>query len=252
MSLVTIDVGNGPLNVVIDAEDPFAGTEAGMDAQVDKGKIIVGDRVVVDLEGAEAWNPIVTWGGITATAMATLWRHVQERATPESLLTVWVPAIRLLSGVGMAFQERAREAAERLLLALRQGRSASIAAYATALAGLGPGGTPAGDDFLFGLMAGLRAWPRYLTPGSLSVDDACALICQAAVVRTHVFSIAHLRAAQTGQMSAGWHRLADALAINDQTAIQRAVDRLLAVGGTSGADGMAGFVGPYLLAGADE
>jgi len=182
--------------------------------------------------------------------MATLWDCVQERATSESLLTFWVPAIRSLGGVRMAFQEMARDTAERLLLALCQGDRASITAYATVLAGLGPGATPAGDDFLVGLMAGLRAWPQFLSPGGILAGEACGLIGLAAVPRTHVFSAAHLRAAQAGEMHAGWHRLAAALAASDESAIQQAADGLLAFGATSGADAMAGFLGPYLLVGA--
>lgn len=247
VSLVTVDVGDGPLNVVVDGQDAFTGIEAGMKARIDKEETIVGDRLAVDLREAETWDPIVTWGEITTAAMATLWDYVREQARSESLLTVWLPAIRPMHGVRMAFHETARDAAERLLLALCRGDRVSITASATALAGLGPGGTPAGDDFLIGLMAGLRAWPQLLPPDGLSADDACASISQAAIVRTHVFSAAHLRAVQAGQMGAGWHCLAAALAANDETAIRQAVEGLLAFGATSGADAMAGFLGPYLL-----
>lgn len=247
VSLVTAGVGDGPLNVVVDGGDPFAGIKAGAVARIDQDRAIVGDGLAVDLIEAVAWSPVVTWREITAMAMATLWDCAQKRATSESLLTFWVPAIRPLGGVRMAFQEAARDAAERLLLALRQGDRASITAYATVLAGLGPGATPAGDDFLVGLMAGLRAWPRFLAPGGVLPDDACGLIGLAAVLRTRVFSAAHLRAAQAGEMHAGWHRLAAALAASDETAIQQAADGLLAFGATSGADAMAGFLGPYLL-----
>jgi len=157
VSLVTTEVGDGPLNVVVDRGDPFAGIEAGTVARIDRDRAIVSDGLAVDLTEAVAWSPVVTWGESTAVAMATLWDCVQERATSESLLTFWVPAIRSLGGVRMAFQEMARDTAERLLLALCQGDRASITAYATVLAGLGPGATPAGDDFLVGLMADLRA-----------------------------------------------------------------------------------------------
>lgn len=250
VSLVTSDVGDGPLNVVVEGQDPFAGIEVGVEARIDGDKVIVGSRLAVGLEDAVVWDPLVTWGGITAAALATLWTRVQERATSESLLAFWVPAVRPLGGIRMIFQETARDAAERLLLALQRGERQSIIVYASALAGLGPGATPAGDDFLMGLMAGLRAWPQFLTPGGLAADHACALIGLAAVSRTHIFSAAHLRMAQMGQMGAGWHRLAAALAAGDETTIRQVADGLLAFGATSGADAMAGFVGPYLLSGA--
>jgi hypothetical protein len=247
VSLVTTDVGDGPLNVVTGGEHPFVGLKTGMVARIEKDRAIVGDRLVIDLKDAVPWDPVITWGAISTPAMATLWDYVQNRATPESLLAFWVSAIRPLGGVRMVFQETACDAAERLLLALRRGDKAGVAAHALTLAGLGPGGTPAGDDFLIGLMAGLRAWPRFLLPGELCIDGACRLLSQVAIPRTNVFSAAHLRAAQTGQMADGWHRLAAALAASDEPAIHQAAERLLAVGATSGADAMAGFLAPYLL-----
>lgn len=252
VSLVTTEVGYGPLNVVVESQDPFVGIKAGLKATVERHKVAIGERLAVDLKDAVVWDAVVSWGKIAAQAMAVLWDHLQEQATSESLLAFWVAAVRPLSGVGMAFHEMARDAAERLLLALRRGERHSIAIYTSKLAGLGPGATPAGDDFLAGLMAGLRAWPRFLAPCGLPIDDACASIGQAAILRTRVFSGAHVRAAQVGQMSAHWHRLAAALAAADETAIRDAANNLLSFGATSGADALAGFVGPYLLADSDK
>jgi len=249
--LVTAGVGDGPLNVVLEGPEPFAGIEKGVEAHITPVWATVGDRLTVDLEDAALWEPVVTWGDVAAEALAALWRYVQEQATPESLLTFWLPQIRLLGGVRMAFHETARDAAERLLLALRRGDQPGIRLYASALAGLGPGNTPAGDDFLLGLMAGLRAWPPFLAAGGLAAELACAVIGQAAVTHTRVLSAAHLRAARAGQMGVGWHRLAAVLVANDAAAIEQAAGRLLAVGATSGADALAGFLGPYLLTASD-
>jgi len=247
VSLVTAAVGDGPLNIVVGDKEPFAGIAAGMAAHANRDRATVGDRLTVNLKNAARWNPAVEWGEVPATAMATLWEVVQKRATPDSLLTFWVPAIRPLGGARMALQEAARDAAERLLLALRRGDEANIVTHVLTLAGLGPGSTPAGDDFLIGLMTGLRAWPTFQLPEELSVEDACRLIGQVAIPRTNTFSAAQLTAAREGHMGSGWHRLAAALAINDRPAIREEADRLLAVGATSGADAMAGFLGPYLL-----
>ncbi|UCC64264.1 MAG: hypothetical protein JSV36_04205, partial [Anaerolineae bacterium] len=120
VSLVTTAVGDGPLNIVVGGKEPFAGIAAGMVAHVSRDRVTVGDRLTVNLKNAVRWNPVVKWGDISATAMATIWEVVQERATSDSLLTLWVPAIRPLGGARMAFQETARDAAERLLLALRR------------------------------------------------------------------------------------------------------------------------------------
>jgi hypothetical protein len=252
LSLVTPGVGNGPLNVVLEGRDPFSGIKGGDSIQADGRKIVVGNRLTVNLKGAKIWDPFLSWGEIAAEAMAALWDRVQEQATPDSLLAFWIPRLRPLRGVKMAFQEKARQAAEGLLLTLRRGEGQWIGVYASAMAGLGPGATPAGDDFLMGLMTGLCAWPQFLTPGGLSIDGAYMAIAQAAIMRTNVLSAAYLRAAQAGHMGVGWHRLAAALASGDRSAIQQAADGLLAFGATSGADAMAGFLGPYLLASSGE
>ena len=252
VSLVTVGVGDGPLNVVLEGEEPFAGIETGARAQIDREKAVVGQGLAVDLKKAKTWDPTLIWGTVTPEAMATLWDHMQGKANPESLLTIWVPLIRPMRGVRMAYHETARATAGRLLLALNRGDRVNIAASTTVLAGLGPGTTPAGDDFLVGLMAGLRAWPEFLSRGGLSADDACTLIGQTATFRSHVLCSAYLRAAQAGQMSAGWHRLAAALMDGNETAIRKAANDSLAFGATSGADAMAGFVGPYLLTGPGE
>jgi len=252
VSLVTPAVGDGPLNVVVESQEPFTDLKAGTEAMFDGEAINIGGHLKVNLQAAEVWNPLISWPEIAAPAMLALWEHLREQAAAGSLLTVWIPEIRPIRGVQIAFHETARGAAERLLLALQRGDQNGIIAHTSALAGLGAGATPAGDDFLMGLMAGLRAWPQFLSAGDLSAADACAFIVRAAAIRTHVFSTAHLRAAQAGEMSTGWHRLAAVLATNDGTAIQEAVDSLLAFGSSSGADALAGFVGPYLMTEPDK
>jgi len=250
VSLVTPEVGDGPLNIVVEGDPPFACLKDGLEAQADGATIVVAGRLTIHLEAAQSWKPTIHWQPISAAAMQTLWQHVEQHATPKSLLTIWVASVRPLLGVHMAFQETARNAVEQLLLALHLGDTLSVPVYAKSLAGLGPGATPAGDDLLLGLMAGLRAWPRFLKAERLSVDDACAAIAGAAEERTHALSAAHLRAAQVGQMGVRWHRLAFALAQGDEPAIRQAADTLLAVGATSGADALAGFLGPYLASNA--
>jgi len=108
-----------------------------------------------------------------------------------------------------------------------------LAEAAAALAGLGPGLTPAGDDFLAGVMWGLRF------AGERDVDARCAAIVDAAAPRTTPLSAALLRAAGAGLADARWHALLDALDRGqDASAALRAV---LAQGATSGADAWAGF-----------
>ena len=104
------------------------------------------------------------------------------------------------------------------------------------LAGLGGGLTPAGDDFLAGLM--LRAWLDHPAP-----EAFCWPIVDAAAPRTTALSAAFLRAAARGECSAAWHGLLAALAGGGPALLEEAMCRVLAHGHTSGADMLAGFLG---------
>ena len=146
----------------------------------------------------------------------------------------------------LAFLAMARAGIKGLLHALQDGDRSGIHGSAALLAGLGPGLTPAGDDYLVGLMAGLRVWPGPLENGGLSPPEVCRIIFEAAEGRTTLLSRAFLRSAKEGLFGENWHELLAALVRGDAIGIQRAARRVLSSGATSGADALAGFLSPYL------
>jgi hypothetical protein len=103
------------------------------------------------------------------------------------------------------------------------------------LAGLGSGLTPAGDDFLTGVM--LWAWLAHPNP-----DSFCQSLLNVAAPRTTTLSAAFIRAAARGECSDSWHVLLSTLIAEDKSAIETAVQKVLAHGATSGADTLAGFL----------
>jgi hypothetical protein len=105
------------------------------------------------------------------------------------------------------------------------------------LAGLGSGLTPAGDDFLMGVMLALwsGADPARTRP-------ACQALLSAAGPRTHRISRAWLRAAADGEAAEPWHALAQAMLGSRAAAVRRAADRILRQGHTSGADALTGYI----------
>jgi hypothetical protein len=106
------------------------------------------------------------------------------------------------------------------------GRSMEECVNATSrLAGLGSGLTPAGDDVLMGVLYAMWAWHPDL--------DMMRLIVDTAVPRTTSLSAAFLRAAKDGEATIHWHDLADGR--------PGALDRILAIGASSGRDAWAGF-----------
>jgi hypothetical protein len=108
---------------------------------------------------------------------------------------------------------------------------------AARLAGLGNGLTPAGDDFLMGVIFALWASrPPY------KVEPLADSIATSARPHTTRLSGAWLEAAARGEASIRWHRLIDALNGGNQRHIMVAVWRILQVGHTSGADALLGFL----------
>jgi hypothetical protein len=145
-----------------------------------------------------------------------------------------------------AFLTMARAAIKGLMQSLQDGDRSGIRENAALLAGLGPGLTPAGDDYLVGLMAGLRLWPAPLENSGLSPEEACPIILEATEGRTTLLSRAFLHSAKQGLFGENWHELLAELARGETIGIQRAARRILSSGATSGADALAGFLSPYL------
>jgi hypothetical protein len=151
--------------------------------------------------------------------------------------------VETASPQNQAFLTMARAGIKGLMQSLQDGDRSGIRENAALLAGLGPGLTPAGDDYLVGLMAGLRVWPGSC---GVSPEEACPIILEATEGRTTLLSRAFLRSAKEGLFGENWHELLAALARGDAIGVQRAARRILSSGATSGADALAGFMSPYL------
>ncbi|MDF9714629.1 DUF2877 domain-containing protein [Nocardioides sp. ChNu-153] len=114
---------------------------------------------------------------------------------------------------------------------------AALATDAPVLLGRGPGLTPSGDD----LCAGALLVHRVLgTPGT---DAAVAALLERAEGRTTTPSVLLLRAAGEGRAAAPVRRAVEALLADDveRAELEAALDGLLALGHTSGADLAAGL-----------
>jgi hypothetical protein len=254
VALVSQRVGNGPLNIVLE-KDSFlsSGLEAGLPVGSDRRSIQVGEALSsepysVSLAGAEVWEPRLEWAGLDADQpglkanLTVLHDHLTAQAPVESLACLLVTGAVGGRSLESTYRKVARQAIEGLLAALRVGDRQGIAVGAAALAGLGPGLTPAGDDFLLGLMGGLRTWPQLLEERGLSVEEACQAIYGAATGRTNLLSMALLRSASQGMFGEAWHILLAALRQGKAGEVRKAADRVLGFGGTSGADALSGFL----------
>lgn len=106
---------------------------------------------------------------------------------------------------------------------------------AQTLAGRGSGLTPAGDDFIVGVL--LAVWAGLFGNG---VQDFCKPLVTNAAPRTTTLSSAYLYAAARGECTEHWHNLFNAMLADKEP--KREIAELLAIGHTSGADALAGFI----------
>ncbi len=230
LAITLPEIGNGPFTVVISRWEP------GLLATLARKPMIQADFQVLQI--AE-WQ--ITW------QTAPRWEaRVPRPSDPVRLSPAVIRLLRdyqawpprsLFPGNPGGVLELAGQAAARLQQALRQEALPEIVAAASALAGLGPGLTPAGDDYLLGVMAAL-----WLT-GQVAALPA---IAGAASPKTTSLSACFLQAAARGELAEPWHYLVLSLAREDAGAIARGAERIAGWGASSGRAALAGFAATLL------
>ncbi len=247
LSVVTSERGLTPFALVVAANDraPFRAVTEASAVGVQSGSLWLGPYVI-DVAAAAVWNPRPDWPAISrlltdTTRLEALALLADGHGPAGSLLELLAPASQAAS-LPAALASRARLGALDLVTGLRTGTIDTAVAGATRLAGLGGGLTPAGDDFVLGVL--LAAWAGLYGSGA---ERQAALIAEAAAPRTTTLSAAYLRAAARGECSAYWHDLFAALLRPDAADLPAGLSALLAVGHTSGADALAGFLAARLV-----
>ena len=245
ITLLGTSAGHGPFSIAL--EPAFESLAAGDLAYADAAQLVVG-HLIVTLEGAPTWEPRPEWPRLRPAreavaagfhafdgwASSAIWGGLAH-ITGADQYPEGKPAF-------MARLARGKEAYSRLIVeGLGEAKRAALLQGARLLAGLGPGGTPAGDDFLVGVMAAIWLLGE--------AADAPA-IAEIAAPRTSALSAAFLRAAGRGEFIALWHAILEALASGDLGQVQEAAMRLESYGASSGADALDGFIlaGRCLLA----
>lgn len=226
--MISPGVGNGPLNVVLDCErfKPLgAALPAGARFAVADQVLRVGE-VAVDLSRAVRWDARPDWPRLRAR-WERRWerRWVKPPADKVENLLKQVPsatdecASAHFGHIKHRFQSVASPAIEAAIAAFghawRGGSTADLQFAVCNLLGLGPGLTPAGDDWLAGWLLGqhlggdLRELALSLPKG---LRDLEGLIAEVAAERTTTLSRAFLECAAAGEADEAWHELLDALA----------------------------------------
>lgn len=233
-------VGNGPLTLIVDdgACIGSLGLQIGMPATVSADAIRINEAVEFGLEGCTLW-----WAPRWPTA-ATLFRLLETCQAIAERSTIEAPAEGLarltIAGIcsATAFEGAAAVAIARFQSwlddALAEGNAPSSIAPVSKLLGLGPGLTPAGDDFLSGALAMLDAL------GERRIHAALAgAVGDAAPALTSPLSACLLDATAAGQVGERLHDLAAALVTGD---VADAIDAANAIGHSSGWDMLSGAI----------
>jgi hypothetical protein len=228
-------IGNGPLNAVVDSAYALSALRIGarVDVLGDGRNVRVGD-VAFEWSQARRWHPLPFPSRIVAADLARGVANayvIAKAQAPADGLACLVTGTH--GSPSLAAMARPAADAFRTWLAVRRTVPVVPPALA-ALIGLGPGLTPSGDDFLGGALVALHAFGEPPAAGCL------AAWLRPRLDRTHPISAAHLAAACEGIGGEALHACIHAIAAGDHP--RAPIERVAAIGHTSGWDALAGVL----------
>lgn len=257
LSVVTRRIGNGPFNLVVDDHVPFS-DHLNVESliSIHGNEIILGDLTISTVD-AELWNPWPDWKKLHVKR-----EHILDQLTQLPITTYKRCGLDMFlaknarnysttvvnSELSVLHDQSFNSLVSSLPIASLKSDIAGAKEITSKLAGLGSGLTPAGDDFILGAI--YAAWIIHPPEtAQILVEE----IANTAAPLTTSLSAAWLRSAGRGEAGNLWHQFFDALVAAGRIAhptysmaVQEAVDKILAVGETSGADALAGFIRMFM------
>jgi len=239
LSVVTPQIGNGPFNLVSENEICFS-KHINLQTPISNSlnQLNLG-ALTLDTANASIWSPLPDWQRLYEKQNDIL---NQLRSLP---LTIYQAHDSDRNFAIFAHSYPTTDNLQSLIANLASAVAAAnipaCCTFASQLAGLGIGLTPAGDDFILGAVLAARVIHPPETASSLAKE-----ITNTAAPLTTSLSAAWLRSAGKGEAGILWHHFFDALTAQDPMHLQEALDKINAVGETSGADALAGFIGVVL------
>ena len=229
ISIVQPSIGAGPFSMVVDWQRPFPESVVPQTI-VDKTDTALSiGPLKIEWQAAELWQPTPPWDQLWQ--QPAQWRN----RLPELQTAVAQHKDQLAAGSPTHFVSQFEMATAAMHTAVAQKDVAGMQTAVAQLAGLGPGLTPAGDDFLVGFLFGLWA-----TCPKEEVVKLAEIVVETAVPRTTQLSAAWLQAAGRGEAWQPWHDLVNALSANHNW--HSPAQRILNQGATSGVAALLGFI----------
>ncbi len=208
LSIVTPQIGNGPFNLVVE------------------NNVLFSKYITLESPTAIFENQLTLEGLTVDVCDAKLWSVLTQLSSMSIVSDQPLLPYSLISSFSSA---------------LVDANISSAINITSRLAGLGQGLTPAGDDFIMGAI--YAAW--IIHPSQVARILAKEITNTAAPLTTSL-SAEWLRSAGRGEAGITWHEFFEALISADPIHVQEAIDKILAVGETSGADAMAGFMSIFI------
>jgi len=201
--------------------------------------------VTIDLAAAWCWrcqiNADVLDPDASGQALLSVRRVLRELAPASG----FAPLVLNHTQPLLALEQATRRRLMRALPALAQAMSRLDGIGATQalrqLAGLGPGLTPAGDDFIVGYMAGMYARRAAEPRQRAFVHELSATVMEFAA-QANLISRQYLLNAAAGEFSERLSQVVGALTACDVRRSEQSAARLLHIGHSSGADSLVGLL----------
>jgi hypothetical protein len=202
--------------------------------------------IAVDLSGATRWRckldacALDPYAGPTVRAMLAVRLLLREQAPCSGFAPLVLDDADPGSPLERAMQRRLRQTLPALGRASMSLDSALAVKALEQLAGLGPGLTPSGDDFIVGYLAGLYsrcAREPTLCPFLQGLVAALTRLADAANVISRQFIFNALE----GEFSEWFAELVLAIA-QDDLSLRESVARVVRIGHSSGADSLVGLL----------
>jgi len=254
LSIVTPQIGNGPFNLVLEADVLFSDhLNAQSPISIHTNQLDLGDLTIIT-SNTKLWSPHPNWDMLHVRRNDIInqimslreshfpapkaERYVTKQSSPSdgdcSSALANTALAMILPIINYQFSNS-------LLSSLANADLSSSLVTARQLTGLGQGLTPAGDDFILGAV--LAVWIIH----PLDIASVIAKeVTNAAASLTTSLSAAYLKSAGRGETGILWHTFFDALSIGDLSAIESQITKLLSIGHTSGTDALAGFLGTFI------
>jgi len=251
VTLISSKLPNYPATIKLDvAEDQKLcsfGFKAGMKAIVNKDEIKIPEVCIsIKITGAKVWDsaPLFLKPTISEEALYENIEKIRELIL-EYGKTEGIASILNGDEVDNNYKDFIIDSVKKLAKGIKYNDYKMITEASKRLIGLGPGLTPATDDFLLGIMASLYYIGHYFGNYLENLKKIAGFMISDLLGRTTLISEIMLKNGMRARFNEPIRDLM--LAITNSTSINDKCMKLLNIGGTSGSDCAAGIVFGGLL-----